>query len=120
MTRYSYSNLAPSGVTLVSTINSVATTATVSPSLSGFPTSFPYKVALDRGTATEELVLVTNAAGASVTIQRAYGSTTAKSHSAGGSFEHVIDATDADEANSHVNAETSVHGVTGDLVGTTD
>lgn len=118
MTRRHYTNLAPA-TTLTGSISAGATGANLA-SLSGYPVTYPYTVAIDRATANEELVLVTNSAGNSATITRAYGGTTAKSHDLGATWEHVVDATDADEANSHVNASTSVHSVTGSVVGTTD
>lgn len=119
MTTRHYSNLA-SPQTLTGSLTDTATTTTVTPSLSGFPTLYPYTVAIDRATVNEELVLVTNSSGATATIQRGYGGTTAKAHSLGATFEHVVDATDASEANAHVNAASGVHGVTGSVVGTTD
>lgn len=119
MTRRHYSNLA-APATLAGNLTDSATTTTVSPSLSGYPTSYPYTVALERGTNNEELILVTNTSGVMVTMTRAYGGTTAKAHDVGSAFEHVVDATDADEANSHVNAASGVHSVVGALVGTTD
>jgi hypothetical protein len=118
MTRRYYSNLAPA-VTTTGSMTAAVTSVTVT-SLAGFPALFPYVVAVERGTAGEELVLVTNASGATAQITRGYGGTTAKAHAIGVPFEHVVDATDADEANAHVNASGGVHGVSGTLVGATD
>lgn len=119
MTRRHYSNLAPPA-TLASDLTNSATTISVTPNLSGFPATFPYTVAIDRATDDEELVLVTAAAGSTATMTRGYGGTSAIAHATGHTFEHVVDATDADEANAHVNATSSVHGITGSVVGTTD
>ena len=46
--------------------------------------------------------------------------TTVTSHSQGATVEHIFTATDADEANLHVNSVSGVHGVAGSVVGTTD
>lgn len=84
----------------------------------GFPVA-PFIATMARGTVDEENVLVTAVAGTSVTFTRGYDGTTAKSHAAGTAFQHVATAMDFAEANAHVNATGSVHGVTGSLVGTT-
>lgn len=118
MTRRHYTNLAPP-TTLASGITDSDLGATLA-SLSGYPVTYPYTVAIERATDNEELVLVTNSSGVMATITRAYGGTTAKAHSLGTAWEHVVDATDADEANAHVNASAAVHGLSGTVVGTTD
>jgi hypothetical protein len=84
------------------------------------PSTYPWTAALDRATATEELVLVTGAVVNTLSITRAYGTTTGKAHITGATFEHVVDATDADDANLHVNSTSGVHGATGAVVGLTD
>lgn len=118
MSRRHYSNLAPA-VTTTGSLTASATSVTVT-SVTGFPGLVPWVAAIERGTASEELVLITAAVGTSLTITRGYGSTTGKAHSSGVPFEHVIDATDIDESNAHVNANSGVHGAVGSVVGTTD
>jgi hypothetical protein len=86
---------------------------------SGDPTP-PFTAALGRGTATEEIVLVTAVIGSTVTVVRGYDGTSAQSQSAGTTFQEVVIAADFREANAHVNATSGVHGLTGALVGVTD
>jgi hypothetical protein len=113
-----YSNTAQQ-TTLSGSISAGALTITVV-ATTGFPGSFPYTLALDYGAATEELVSVTAAAGANLTVTRAYGGTSAQSHSLGAVVRHVYDSTDATDFRTHEAATAAVHGVTGTLVGTSD
>lgn len=105
--------------TLAASCSSSANTITVT-SAAGYPIQYPFTVILDRGTATEEAVEVTGAAGTTWNVTRAIDSTTAFGHSIGGTVEHGITARDIRESNSHVNATSGVHGLTGALVGTAD
>lgn len=85
----------------------------------GFP-AVPYTLALDYGTGSQEVVLVTAAAGVNLTVTRGHDSTSAVAHSTGAVVRHVHSAIDFREAQVHIAAEANVHGVTGDLVGTTE
>jgi hypothetical protein len=112
-----YSNTAVS-TTLSGGINNSVTSMVVG-SVSGFPVSFPYTLVIDEGTASEELVNVTAAAGTTLTIVRAQDSTTAATHSAGAAVKHVVSARDFREPQEHIDS-TAAHGATGAVVGTTN
>lgn len=113
-----YSNTAVS-TTLSGGINNSVTSMTVG-SVSGFPVSFPYTLVIDRGTASEELVQVSSAAGTVLTVVRGVDSTTAVTHSAGAAVEHAVSARDFREPQEHIDNTTTAHGTTGAVVGTTN
>jgi hypothetical protein len=104
--------------TLSSGVDASSTTLAVS-ATTGFP-AVPFILAVDAGAAAQELVLVTNVAGTNLTVTRGYDSTVAASHDTGAVVAHSHAAIDFREANTHNNATSGVHGVTGSVVGTTD
>lgn len=102
-----------SGVTNSGTSLQVASTA-------GFPGSVPYILALDYNTATEELVLVTGTAGLTLTVTRSYDGTAGSAHNPGAVVRHVSSAIDFTDSRTHEASTSGVHGVSGNVVGTTD
>jgi len=89
--------------TLSTGISSADLTITVG-SVLGFPGSYPYTLAIDYDTSSEELVDVTAAAGTTLTITRAVDSTTAVAHSSAANVKHVISGRDMRETQEHYNA----------------
>ncbi len=71
----------------------------------------PFFVVINRGKATEEKILVASRTGNVLTVQsRAVDGTAISAHQIGEPIEHVFTATDADEANEHVNTGSGAHG----------
>jgi len=116
--------------TLTTSITSTATSATVvsgSALLGGITVSSGEKftVVIDPDTALEEIVDITAVSSNTLTIVRGVdGSGTegvsGQAHSAGAVVRHMAIGRDYREANTHVEASTAVHGLTGAVVGTTD
>jgi microcystin-dependent protein len=67
----------------------------------------PFAIVIDRGTASEEKVLVASRTTTSLTVSvlgnRGYDDTTAIAHDAGATVEVCLTAVDLDEANQHIN-----------------
>jgi hypothetical protein len=109
--------------TLATGISATATSITVS-SVVGFPTSYPYTLAIDYDTSSEELVNVVGASGTTLIVGTTVGvaditgrgvdqgSTYRQAHNAGAVVKHVISGRDLREPQEHIAATTSVHGIT--------
>jgi len=86
----------------------------------GFPPNTPFIIALDYNTPSEEVALVTSVAGTNLTVTRAYDGTSATSHNAGAAVRHTWTAMDGNDSRAHEGSTAGVHGVVGNVVGTTD
>ena len=80
----------------------------------------PFYVVIDRGLATEEKILCSTRSSNilsvyddGITIGGGADGTSISAHNANSVIEHVFTATDADEANLHVNSSSGVHGQIG-------
>lgn len=111
-----YSNNAVA-TALATSITDTAVVLTVS-SVTGFPAE-PFTILIEPDELTEEVCLVTNVSGTTLTVTRGYGGTSAVAHTAGAVVKHAAVAQDFTEANQHNNATSGVHGITGPLAGTT-
>jgi hypothetical protein len=85
----------------------------------GFP-AVDFTLALDYGAAGQEVVLVTNVSGTTLTVTRGYDSTPASAHSLGAVVRHVHVGKDFGDSRTHEAASSGVHGLSGSVVGTTD
>lgn len=117
-TARNYSNTA-SATSLASAIGATDTTINLTAGFTGYP-SPPFTAALARGTANEEIVLVTAVLGTAFTVTRGYDGTVAKAQGAGTTVQEVVVALDFTEGTAHRTATAGVHGVTGNVVGDSD
>lgn len=79
-----------------------------------------FTVVIDPDTALEEIVDVTAVSTNTLTITRGVDGSSGQAHSAGAVVRHMAVGRDYRESNTHVEASTAVHGITGAVVGTTD
>ena len=130
MTTRKYSSVSQE-TTLTSALNSSATTMVVASStavlggitLSNTSPLETFIVVLDPDTALEEIVEVTypsSTGSNTLTIVRGRDGTSGIAHSAGAKVRHMAIGRDFREANTHIEAASAVHGLSGTVVGTTD
>ncbi len=123
MARREYQSGQPT--TLLNPLNIGGNTFTISLTdptlLAGWPDGaegYNFWVTVDAGKPQEERILCASRSGSVVTVAasgRGSDGTTESNHAAGAEIWPSWSATDADEANAHVNATTNVHGVTGTI-----
>ena len=125
MSRYGHKGSARKAALTV-ILNNSDTTITCD-NLTGWPDGAsglrPFWVTINRGGLTEERVLCSSRSGNVLTIAdggRGEDDTTMSVHQVGEYIEHTFTSLEADQANAHIEAESGVHGVAGDVVGTTD
>jgi hypothetical protein len=114
---YNYSSTAGE-YTLTSPVSSSATVLQLD-SVTGLPPT-PFKVVVDPGLTTEEIVKVTNVAGTTLTVVRGHDSSLAVAHSGLAKIRHMLTAEDLRLSRQHEDTATGVHGITSSVVGTSD
>lgn len=122
LTRREHNGAAPS-TTLSSPIASGSDTTFVIASGTNWPTGSTgvFIVTIDRGQSTEERILCASRTGTTITVTtRGYDGTTAQAHAASATVEHTIAGVELDELNLHGVNTSTVHGVAGNVVGTSD
>lgn len=126
--RREYGGAVPKAALSVALGGTTADLTIVCDDLTGWPVgTYPFFVIINRGRTTEEKLLCSARTGNILTVWssggdygRAMDGTGIAAHSIGEYIEHVFTATDADEANDHVNASAGVHGLGSGVVGLTD
>jgi hypothetical protein len=98
--RYHVSNAVPT--TLAAGIDAAVTSLTVAAN-TGYSTSYPFTIIVDKSTASEEVMSVTNTSGTVFTVVRGYDGSTARTHTLGATVDHGVSAIDFEESNVFLN-----------------
>jgi len=92
----------------------------------GFPANYPYSLVIDPDTNKEEIITVgSSGGGTTLNVTRGEDGTSAVAHSAGATVRHIISGRDFNEFSAHIGSSgtpttAGIHGITGNVVGTTD
>jgi len=101
MARRYYSSIAAQ-TTLSAGVDSSTATIPVT-AVSGWPSSFPYTLLIDKDTVNEEIVSVTGRTGTTLTVTRGVDGSSGVAHSAGANVQHGVSARDFNEPNDFIN-----------------
>ena len=101
MARRYYSSIAAQ-TTLSAGVDSSTATIPVT-EVSGWPSSFPYTLLIDKDTVNEEIVSVTGRTGTTLTVTRGVDGSSGVAHSAGANVQHGVSARDFNEPNDFIN-----------------
>lgn len=102
--------------TLTVNVNASATVISVG-ATTGFPVELPFTLIVDKDTASEEVMEVSEVAGLNLTVTRGVDGTTGVPHATGAVVVHGVSARDFRESRVH-EASATAHGVSGVVVGT--
>ena len=124
MTQNRYYASTAKQASLAASIDSVVESITLD-LVTGFPSNYPYTLVIDPDTNKEELIKVESVSGTVAGVKRGQDGTTAISHSIGATVRHVVSGQDFNEFSIHAGSTATpktsgIHGVTGNVVGTTD
>lgn len=123
MARIEHAGAAPE-TTLAAPIGS-GDLSLVADDLSGYPTGSvgSFYIVIDPGTSSAEKILLSSRSGDNATVAsggRGADDTVAVPHLAGAVIQHVFTASEADDANAHIEATAGVHGTSTEVVGIDD
>ena len=107
-----YSSTAATSALAGSSQLSAAATSVPVTTVSNWPTTYPFTIIIDPDTISEEVCTVTGVTTLTLTVSRGQDGTTGKTHEVGAVIKHGVSARDFSEPQVHIDATTSVHGIT--------
>jgi hypothetical protein len=97
-----------------------STSSIIVDTVTGLPSTTPFKLVIDPGLGTEEIVKVTEVSGTTLTVVRGWDGTSGQAHGNLAEVRHMVTAEDLRLSRQHEDDSAAVHGTTGSVVGTTD